>query len=250
MQNIVIQRVHFSEGRGPVVARQRCSLLFADQDYFFQLDAHMRFIQDWDSVMVGEAHNASAQIGHSRVILSHYPLEYKVEDNSIPPDHNEITTKFCNAMYNTDGIIQPLAGIIKVPDDYTEVPFAGAGVMWGPGSMIHDCPYDPDLPFLFHGEELLYSVRLHSKGYRMFGPRHNTVFHFYNRPTFPKIWVDAPDYYTISKLSVEKVKRTLMLGGVDMDGPKATYSPPLADVEYYYEKWGFDLVNKTAPKYC
>jgi len=251
LSNIRIKRVHFSEGKGPCVARYECSQMFDHEDYFFQLDAHTRFIQHWDTVMLSEADNASKQVNHEKVVLSHYPLEYHVEDDSIPKDHTEVTTQFCNGMYNSDGIIQPMCGIVKKPELYNEVPFSAGGMMWGPGSMIYDVPYDPDLPFLFHGEELLYSIRLHAKGYRMYGPKINTVFHFYNRPTFPKVWVDAPDYYKISKDSVGKVKRTLLLADPsDMDGPRATHDLPPADVEYYYQKWGFDIKNKTSQKWC
>lgn len=255
LDNIDIQRVHFSDGLGPCDARYHCSLMYTDQDYYFQLDAHTRFAQNWDSTLVDESRNCSIQAGTDKIVLAHYPSEFKVEDDSVAKDAAEITTKFDRGFFNSDGIIQPGASVIRVPDKWCEVPFVAGGFMWGPGQMVLDVPFDPDLPFLFHGEELMYSVRLHAAGYKMFGPRHNTVFHFYNRPTFPKVWVDTPDYYVVSKLSVNKVKRSLMLvdpNSPDAQGPLATYTPPKEAVLDYYTKWKFNTTSKEDSKldYC
>ena len=253
LQNIKIERVHFSEGRGPCAARYHCSKLYGDEDYYLQLDAHTRFIDSWDSILIDEIHNCTIQNEmNQRVVLSTYPLEYKVEDDSIPKDAAQVTTKFCTAKFNNEGIVQPYAGIIRTPDRYYEVPFVAGGFMFGPGSMIHDVPYDPDLPFLFHGEELMYSVRLYTAGYRMYGPRYSTAFHFYNRPTFAKVWVDAPDYYTISKTSVDKVKRSLLLfdeNHPDRHGPVTTYTVAPEDVEKFYTRWNFNRTSKAEIKF-
>lgn len=252
LQNIKINRVHFSEGLGPCTARYHCSKLFGNQDYYLQLDAHTRFANRWDSILVDEARNCSIQAETDKIVLATYPLEYKVEDDSIPNDAEHVTTKFCTAKFNSDGIVQPYAGIIRTPDRYYEVPFVAGGFMFGPGSMVNDVPFDPDLPFLFHGEELMYSVRLYTAGYRMYGPRFSTTFHFYNRPTFPKVWVDAPDYYKISKESVNKVKRSLLLfdeSDPQYSGPKTTYTVDGADVEKFYERWNFNRTSKAEIKF-
>lgn len=42
-------------------------------------------------------------------------------------------------------------------------PFVGAGFLAGRARMLYDAPYDRYLPFLFHGEEILYNAadRIH-----------------------------------------------------------------------------------------
>ena len=46
-----------------------------------------------------------------------------------------------------------------------------------------EVPFDPELPYLFDGEELLYSARLWTSGYDLFAPVANAVFHRLGRNT-------------------------------------------------------------------
>jgi hypothetical protein len=48
-------------------------------------------------------------------------------------------------------------------------------------------PYDPHLPLLFFGEELLQLARMWTRGWRVFAPTNSVVFHLWsrdNRETF------------------------------------------------------------------
>jgi Glycosyltransferase (GlcNAc) len=45
-----------------------------------------------------------------------------------------------------------------------QTPFAAAGFMFYAGHMLLEVPFDPHLPYLFDGEEILYSARLWTHG--------------------------------------------------------------------------------------
>lgn len=65
----------------------------------------------------------------------------------------------CDSRFRDDGILVLKAGLYQPSPEPREVPFAAAGFLFAPGHAIVDCPFDPDLPELFHGEEILYSAR-------------------------------------------------------------------------------------------
>jgi UDP-GlcNAc:polypeptide alpha-N-acetylglucosaminyltransferase len=45
-----------------------------------------------------------------------------------------------------------------------QTPFAAAGFLFYAGNILREVPFDPHLPYLFDGEEILYSARLWTHG--------------------------------------------------------------------------------------
>ncbi len=45
-----------------------------------------------------------------------------------------------------------------------QTPYAAAGFMFFSGAALKNVPFDPLLPYLFDGEEILYSARLWTHG--------------------------------------------------------------------------------------
>ena len=65
--------------------------------------------------------------------------------------------------------------------EFSDSPFAGAGFQLSSADVLLEVPFDPHLDMLFVGEEILYSARLWTKGWDLFGPDMNLVRHHYNR---------------------------------------------------------------------
>lgn len=55
-------------------------------------------------------------------------------------------------------------------------------------SLVIEVPFDPFLPWIFMGEEIIMSTRLWTAGYDIFAPSQSVVGHMYNRPHQPKFW--------------------------------------------------------------
>ena len=49
-------------------------------------------------------------------------------------------------------------------------------------------PFDPFLPWIFMGEEIIMSTRLWTSGYDIFSPSQSVVGHMYGRQHQPKFW--------------------------------------------------------------
>lgn len=70
--------------------------------------------------------------------------------------------------------------------EFMTSPFVGAGFQLSSADVLIEVPFDPKLDMLFVGEEILYSARLWTKGWDMFAPDENLVWHHYNRWVSPK----------------------------------------------------------------
>src|SRR5574343_620491 len=49
---IRILEVHAAESRGACWARAKVQTLYAGEDYYFQIDSHMRFVDAWDECLL------------------------------------------------------------------------------------------------------------------------------------------------------------------------------------------------------
>lgn len=254
--NIRMRRYNSVQARGPAMARFWATELYNNEDYFFQIDSHMRFLPHWDTSLIKFYHLYTIQLKTPKIVLSHYPLSYNVETNNFSSNHSETTTKSCHNFFNSDGIIQPRYIIVpsidihQSPIPYYQNAIIGAQMFFTRGQVLKDVPYDPDLPYLFHGEELLYSVRLWCQGYIILSPPQNFIFHYYGRETKPKIWSDHSQYGQLNREITNKVKEALLLTPEPYQIPPLTLTPPKECVREYYQYFQVDTVNKKINKEC
>mmetsp|Transcript_112 Transcript_112/g.177 ORF Transcript_112/g.177 Transcript_112/m.177 type:complete len:165 (+) Transcript_112:3-497(+) len=67
-------------------------------------------------------------------------------------------------------------------------PFIAAGMFFTHGSFLGDIPFDPLMPWIFMGEEILLSLRFWTNGWDIFSPKKNVLTHYYVRRHKPKFW--------------------------------------------------------------
>jgi hypothetical protein len=79
-------------------------------------------------------------------------------------------------------------------DKYVQTPHIAAGMFFCEGKCIREVPYDPNLPNLFVGEEILHSARVWTAGYDIYSPTQVTVYHLYTRADQPHVWDDKKTF--------------------------------------------------------
>lgn len=219
------------EAKGPTYARYLCSTLYRGETYFCQLDSHMRFTKGWDTAVLG----MMTKCPSSKAVLTHYPHDYEHSKTGI----TEVPV-LCKAKADPATKLATFESVtLPASDTPRPVPFLAGGFMFGPGTLVRDVPYDPDLPHLFQGEELLYSARAWTAGYDFFTPTKNLVFHHYYRNESPKFWDDL-DFQKVQNATLTKVRAILtgrMPGYVYGMGSKRTLAQ--------YWQWSkIDLANQ------
>eukprot|EP01065_Artemidia_motanka_P015964 TRINITY_DN19689_c0_g1_i1.p1 TRINITY_DN19689_c0_g1~~TRINITY_DN19689_c0_g1_i1.p1 ORF type:complete len:322 (+),score=46.62 TRINITY_DN19689_c0_g1_i1:581-1546(+) len=142
------------------------------------IDAHNKFVRGWDSVLIDQ-HNRT---GRAKSVLSTYPMAL----TPLTEAHGSPTAAYLCALGKSGGWTSGFPGPFWA-NGYRESrwpkpsPYIGAGLMFGPGSILADVPFDPNLPYLFFGEEFLFAVRLWTNGYDLYSPGVNILYHRYAR---------------------------------------------------------------------
>jgi hypothetical protein len=193
-KNIATIRMKNYEAKGPTWARYLCTTLFNDQDYFFQIDSHTLFEEGWDVTLMSMIDEIKQNTDSTDVVLSHYPPNY--EEHSNKDKNKNVVDTICQSFFNEKGMVSFLgaSAVDMSKDKYVQTPHIAAGMFFCEGKCIREVPYDPNLPNLFVGEEILHSARVWTAGYDIYSPTKVTVYHLYTRADQPHVWDDKKTF--------------------------------------------------------
>ncbi|RNF08282.1 UDP-GlcNAc:polypeptide N-acetylglucosaminyltransferase [Trypanosoma rangeli] len=181
----VITRLgHPDDARGPTYGRYITSLFYNNQDYYMVIDSHSRFVPSWDVKMIERA-----RLMPTRGVLSHYPNGYTPEAPDAEINKSDVMC-MCKGVILPDNIPKLGARWIAIRGHPVLQGFVAAGYIFGDAQYVRDVPFDPYLPFLFDGEEILYTVRLWTHGWDSYSPATALVYHNYMR-------VHAPRFFSV-----------------------------------------------------
>ena len=193
-KNIATIRMKNYEAKGPTWARYLCTTLFNNQDYFFQIDSHTLFEKDWDNTLMRIVDDIKVNTESKDVVLSHYPPSYHDYENK--KKNKYVVDTICQSFFNEKGMVSFLGAnpVDMSVDKYVQTPHIAAGMFFCEGKCLSDVPYDPNLPNLFVGEEILHSARVWTAGYDIYSPTEVTVYHLYTRADQPHVWDDKKTF--------------------------------------------------------
>ena len=219
-----IVRLPSSAAQGPTYARYVCSKLWRGEEYYMQIDSHMIFVKSWDTKLINMIQDCLKL--SSKPMLTHYPLSISQYENNV-----KTVPYMCNSKWNDNGMIQLYAELKKVSKVPRFSPYAASGFFFSKSSFLKEVPYDPHLPFLFQGEEILHSARLWTNGWDFFQPTDNVIIHYYKSDNEDKnlFWEEHKEWYKDEKESLKRAKYILQLS----DTIDTKYDFFKRDVQYY-----------------
>ncbi|KAL7527934.1 hypothetical protein ACHAWF_002367 [Thalassiosira exigua] len=187
-----------SEALGPYMARYFASKLWMGEQWYMQIDSHMTFSRDWDAASIDMLTKAPS----GKPVISHYPPSHKYD---LAGKADVAAPRLCGPVFATSDlegqIIKIAGGGYNYDGAKSEVPrfapFVAAGYLIAHSDVLRDVPFDPFLPYMFVGEEILLSARLWTAGYDMFSPTHSLVGHHYVRNQKPKFWESIHRTFTV-----------------------------------------------------
>ena len=149
--------------------------LLDEQEFFFQIDSHSRFEQDWDEAYIQEWENCH----DPKAVLSSYPINY----HTVTEEKAERTfVRFTPKYVDEDGFVWLGNFVVDLsigPNAPEPTAFIAAGNMFTKSSTVKAVVYDPYLCFM--GEEQMYAVRLWTSGYNIYIPTKPYLYHDYLR---------------------------------------------------------------------
>ena len=162
----------WQESEGVCWARHQAQQLWDGEDYSLQIDAHTRFVQDWDELMIAEL----AACTSAKPVLSGNPAMYT------PPDVREQIPRSSirRALpFTPDGnIISQVEWLEETPETPLNAAFICDSFVFARASLLYEVPIDPCM--YFDQEEMAYSIRVYTHGWDVFSSRKPLVYHYYN----------------------------------------------------------------------
>lgn len=182
--NVRIETIDAGDAKGCSWARRKVQALWRGEDYFFQVDSHMRFAKGWDEILL----NMIEQCPSTKPVISTYPLPFT------PPNelHADRYVTIKPKAFDTDGVLLQNSGMVPLTPDQALVQsaFISGGMLFGPASIIREVPSDEHI--FFTGEEIMMGVRLWTHGYDIYVPNKVIAYHNYHpAPERPRIWQDS-----------------------------------------------------------
>ncbi|MCL2038494.1 UDP-N-acetylglucosamine-transferase [Candidatus Saccharibacteria bacterium] len=189
-------------------ARRLMTDFWVDEDFALQIDAHTRFQQGWDEILLQEWQACQDPCA----VLSAYPTPFKYDANgqeSFTP-----YSKVC--IVNVEKFNQYIPifkGALKHEPTAQRRPILGtsAGFIFGPGA-IFGVPYIKEICFM--GEEFARAFQLFSHGFNLYAPNVLPLYHLYYRPG-SRFWHDMPQngdqarYNHLTKQSYDFLRQLL-----------------------------------------
>lgn len=176
-----------SESRGCGWARAIAQQAFRDEAYTLQLDSHHRFAPDWDRELIAQL-EALRERSLRPVLVAHPPA---YEPGQPVPGRCEEGYQIDFVAFGGPGVVATRSTTIMYPPGPPapiRARFFSGGFAFADGSFVRDVPADPD--HYFNTEEITLAVRAYTQGYDLFHPHRHVLWHYYGRPTAPKVWED------------------------------------------------------------
>lgn len=152
--------------------RIRAEELYEDEDYFFQVDCHTHFAQDWDEFMIDLYEEAKLAAKSDKVVMTNYIGTYKYHPERKPMDNMERTAYPFYEPGNLWVLTIPRWGDYPLGEDtpdkfYPAVKF-NAACAFGDKNFAKNTGSSPEL--MFYDEEIAYSVELYDMGFSLVFP--------------------------------------------------------------------------------
>jgi hypothetical protein len=220
VKNISYVKMDSRDARGAGHARKIAMDLYKEEEYFLQVDSHMRAEKNWDSEMINIYFTSCNIAKTNKIIISQFPSPYEIHTNGkifYPKNHEELWDRpSWSKVHNRDhgawsAIRQEIKDLSKPHLSHTVL----AGYIFAPGNFVKEIPSDERISFM--GEELCIAIRSYTRGWYIYAPHKMLLWHYYKRNRSPKVWDQVEDFsrplkWIEMEMNSKKVQKQVLLG--------------------------------------
>lgn len=170
-----IMKFDHSESKGGCWARHLVQEMFADESYTLQIDAHSRFVEDWDSRLIDMVERFP---GDKPLITGFPPLYYRdnEEDRYTCLDWTAYINTTVMERWTVDGWIHhPTRPIPENNQSPRYTRFLSGAFVFTTGEWNRVIMQDPE--HYYSGEEFALALRSYTHGYDLYNPDQIVVWH-------------------------------------------------------------------------
>jgi len=188
---------------GVLQARYIANEFYSGEDYYFQIDSHMRFVENWDTILI-EGILKYQEMGLLKPLITQYPPTYGYDDDL--KEVLEVTASFyqCGIWFGEnirqfEDTLIPTQMAMVMSDNCGFISSVSGGSIFTLGEFAK---IKPNRKIAFWGEEMLIAARAFTHGFDLVMPFAHTVFHLYHsQQPFEKVrrhhaWQDHSEIWT------------------------------------------------------
>jgi hypothetical protein len=179
LKNIKFEKVKSPQGIGVGYGRYVANTFYDGEDYYLQIDSHMRFSQDWDKKFINNYKKYLSE-GYNPV-LSAYPAGYHYENHRVVLDQyptvvyaDFVRTHDSESSFAMTYFLHQTSMQNKPNNFFTRAISGGEIFSSGAISKIY-----PNTKMFNWGEEFLTAIRLFTHGYDLMLPETQPLYHLY-----------------------------------------------------------------------
>ena len=169
-----VDEMDYRESKGLFLARRKAQLLWRGEKWVAHFDAHMRYEEGWDEILVLMLKSLQDK-GHDKPVVASHPPGYNPDTNELDPSY---TTLLCIQTFNkVTGVIRPSACNHFAFKYCSPTALISGNFFATIGQYLQDVPYDVNMCFT---DEANMAVRLWTNGYSLFNTDKNVCYHLWN----------------------------------------------------------------------
>ena len=177
-------------------ARKNSNRFYDGQEYYLNMDSHMRAIPNWDSEIIKEYNYAKNDF--SELVFTAYVPPYDVDENGndqIPEILQNPTFYMTesNVAHFKATLVPQFSPQYSNPDSNVLSPYVSGHFFFTEKSVIEKVPFVDEIAFT--EEEPMMALRFFTAGYNLVTPKKAFVYHRYGRPDRKLIWDDSPETF-------------------------------------------------------
>jgi len=254
-KNVLIDSLKPGTIIGCQPARKNSHKFYNKQDYYLNMDSHMRAVQNWDTLIIKDFEDLELKKGKS--VMTGYVNSYDVDKDGRSILNKETPWIFYMSEQNVltfknNGILQ----MCPKHSDHVEPvlsPYISGHFFFARGKYVERVKFVEEITFI--EEELFMAVRFFTAGYNIYIPSNTYVFHRYGRPNRELIWDDFPEkFYPASEAS--KNFSINVLENNIIDEEKGLFSErtleefeTYASITFKTRELGTNIINGNEPSY-
>lgn len=175
-------------------ARINSHKFYDNQDYYLNMDSHMRCIKNWDEELINDFEKLQEREGPS--VITCYAAPYTKDENGVDiiEDIN-YSTSFYMQEHNINHFkkfgIPQFCAYNQSYGIETPSPYVSGHFFFTSRQAIIDSPFVKEI--MFTEEEIFMAVRFFTAGYNLYNPKKTYVYHRYGRNGRKLFWEDFPD---------------------------------------------------------
>jgi hypothetical protein len=213
--------IPYLESKGVCWARNLVQQLYNNEEYTLQIDSHMRFQKNWDSMLIEMIENLKKE-GYEKPLLTGYVPSFNPEND--PKERIQEPWRMVFDRFIPEGAVFFLPETIpnwkklKIP---IPARFYSAHFCFTLGEFSREVQHNPE--YYFHGEEISIAVRAYTHGYDLFHPHKVVIWHEYTRNGRTKQWDDDKEWSNRNNHSHKTNRKLFGMDGEAQEGHKGKY---------------------------